>query len=303
MDGAGGISAEALRIYNAFVGAPQPAMDAGIAALRDHYQRFNDDRQAEMEAQYRTEIRESAIGGVPVHIVTPEGADGKRVLINLHGGGFMWGAGSGALVEAIPIAAVSGITVVTVDYRMAPEHLFPAGSDDAVAVYRTLLADQAPEAIGIYGCSAGGVLAAQTIAALRRQEVPMPAAIATLYGTGLDMVPDPALERTAENANVPSSLSATPYLAGTSSGDPAVFPGASLDELRHFPPTLLITAGHDFAAGSVTTMHRRMVAAGVEAQLFVFDRLWHAFHVFPTMPESQEVYTIVSDFFAKRLRG
>ena len=102
---------------------PNPA---DVADQRRFYQRYNDDRLAEAERRYPAKVEAKRIGGVPVHVVDPQaGAQGdnaRRVLINLHGGAFMWGSGSGALVEAVPIAAVAGIRVVTVDYRLAPEH-------------------------------------------------------------------------------------------------------------------------------------------------------------------------------------
>src|SRR3954470_10164577 len=114
------------------------------------------------QALFPTEVTEASIDGVRCHLVRPTGgSQGGRAFINLHAGGFV--TGSGSLVEAIPIAALTNSTVIAVDYRLAPEHQFPAPVDDAVAVYRQALQHHAPSEIGIFGTSAGAFLTAQTI--------------------------------------------------------------------------------------------------------------------------------------------
>ncbi|MBU2118597.1 MAG: alpha/beta hydrolase, partial [Alphaproteobacteria bacterium] len=159
-----------------------------IARARAHYGRYNDDRLAEMRALYSTREERLTLGGVPVDVVMPtEGVSERntdRVLINVHGGAWMWGSGSGALVEAIPVAAVGRIKVVAVDYRLAPEHRYPAASEDVAAVYRELLKTYRPENIGLYGCSAGGVVVAQATAWFQTHDLPAPGAIGTFCGTG-----------------------------------------------------------------------------------------------------------------------
>jgi epsilon-lactone hydrolase len=112
---------------------------------------------------YPTEITPRTIAGVLVDVVTPKGGissrNARRILIELHGGGFLFGARSCA--DSIPVASIGEITVLSVDYRQGPEHRFPAASEDVVAVYRELLESYEPQSIGIYGCSAGGVLTAE----------------------------------------------------------------------------------------------------------------------------------------------
>ncbi len=126
-------------------------------------------------------IVDSTIAGVPVRIVTPsslpinredKGSNSDKVLMNLHGGGF--NADSGSFAESIPIAGYTGIKVVAVLYRLAPEHPFPAGVDDAVAVYRELLKTYNPGHIVLYGTSAGAVLTAE-VAEIKELGLPMPA--------------------------------------------------------------------------------------------------------------------------------
>ena len=130
---------------------------------------------------YPVVVAEERIAGVRAFRVVPESgipADHRgKLLINLHGGGYRLGGGEGGLVEAIPIAATARMTVLTIDYRLGPEHVFPAASEDAVAVYRELIEQYRPADIGIYGCDAGGTLTAMTIAMLDRVKLPMPGAI------------------------------------------------------------------------------------------------------------------------------
>jgi len=307
-------SAEARATFLTGLSPPPPGIVNDVLALRQHYAAFNDRLSDLMRERFQVEVVKTEIGGIPVHRVTPvrpfEGSG--RVLLNLHGGAFMWGSGSGALVEAIPVAATAGLPVIAVDYRLAPEHSFPAASDDVQAVFEALLADTAARSIGIYGCSAGGVLTAQCVAQFLRQGLPLPGSIAMIGGAGLLQLGDsgftsPALS--GERQDDEATGDATPfdalkaYLKGIPLDDPRVAPGVDSAALSRFPPSLLITGSRDFALSSMATMHRRLVAQEVPAELFVFDGLWHAFHIFPDMPESLEVYGLLAGFFHRTLQA
>jgi acetyl esterase/lipase len=91
------------------------------------------------------------------------------------------------------------------------------------------------------------------------------------------------------------------YVKDLAFDDPRVTPGVDSGVLSQFPPSLLIAGSRDFAASSVATMHRRLVAQRVHAELFLFDGLWHAFHIFPDLPESIEVYGLLASFFNRTL--
>ena len=300
------VSAEAQALFRADRDA-DPAPSDDIAALRTHYDAFNRRHLDVALAHYPVDVVRDTIGGVPVDIVTPRGRmEDNRTLICLHGGAFMWGRGAGALLEAVPVAATLGVRVVAVEYALAPEQVFPAAVDDVVAVWRALI-EQVPAArIGIYGCSAGGVLTAQIVARLIGEGGDLPGAIAMLCGTGLEMTGDSvatAAPLTGQPSDgEPLSLAALPYLAGSDVADPRVFPGNHPEVLARFPPSLLVTGTRDFAASSVATMHRRLLAAGVDAQHLVFDGLWHAFHMATTLPESRETFAAMRRFFAAHLR-
>lgn len=294
----------------AFVKGVEPAPQSDdIAVLRAHYGRFNDALADAMQAKYAVDVSEEEMGGVCVHRVTPQalrGAAPKRgLLINFHGGGFMWGSGSGALVEAIPIAIAANTTVIAVDYRLAPEHLFPAAVDDACAVYEAALKDHPHDSIGLYGCSAGGVLTAQTIARLHRDKRPIPGAAVMLGGAGANFGGDLnyiANTLTGSPPAPPLSFRNMPYFRAADPNDPLAAPERDNATLTAFPPSLLISASRDFAASSVCYFHRRLMANGVDARLVMFDGLWHAWQVFCDLPESEETYRIMADFFIRTLR-
>lgn len=285
---------------------------APIEELRTHYDVMNGARVALMRTMYDVSVHEETVAGVSVKIVEPAGgiADGARnkLLINLHGGAFMWGAGSGELVEAIPIAALSGYRVLTVDYRMAPEHVFPAGSEDVYKVYREMLKQYDAANIGIYGCSAGGALTAQATAWIIDKGAPVPGAIGTFCGSGVDyggdsvqLDPIYAGGAPVSETGVPLTMMRLPYFSSVTEMGPLVVPGEYPGLLAKFPPTLLLAGSRDFAASGLTVMHRRLAAAGVPSKLYLFDGFWHAFFMDAEIPESQEAYRLIVQFFREHL--
>ena len=299
------LSAEARAVLMRMEAAKAPDLKGDLARQRTFYDAFNDDRLAEMRRRFKVREAHETFNGVRVATVEPVGGasarNKDRVLINVHGGAFMWGAGAGALVEAIPIAATMGVRVVTVDYRLAPEHHYPAASEDVTAVYRALL-DRYPAAnIGIYGCSAGGVITAQAVAWIRRQGLPRPGAIGTLCGTGAPYSGDSpylaGLAPTGPGTQPLPDILPTPYMAGVSRDDAAAYPLTSDAETALMPPTLLLAGGRDFAVGALSLAHRRLTRLGVESDLQLFDGLPHAFFVWPDMPESEEAYARIAGFF------
>lgn len=305
------LSEEAKSVLLRMRAARAPDLKGDIARQRAFYQKYNDDRLAEMRRHFRTREERASLGGVAVDVVVPGAGitpgNKDRVLINVHGGAFMWGSGSGALVEAIPIAATMGIKVVTVDYRLTPEHRYPAASEDVTAVYRALLRQYRPEQIGIYGCSAGGVITAQSVAWIRKQGLPRPGAIGTFCGTAAGFSGDspylagPIAEGTVPPAGPLPKLLPTAYMAGVAGEDAAAYPLLSDAEIKAFPPTLLLAGSRDFAASALTLAHRRLAQAGVPSELFLFDGLPHAFFVWPDMPESIEAYRVITRFFDTHL--
>lgn len=279
---------------------------ATIHAVREFYDRHYYALSNRYQEIYAVRIEPKTIAGVHTEIFTPaEGiAPSKtdRVLINLHGGGLTVAARSAGQLESIPVAAIGKLKVCSVDYRMAPEHTFPAATDDVVAVYRELLKDYAPEKIGIFGCSAGALLTAQTVARLLNEGLPLPAAVGMLGAAGACWSDgDSTYFGEARTGQPRSPFNEHPYFKGVDLDDPLVLPARSPDVLANFPPSLLIASTRDQVLSSVVYMHSRLVALGVDANLHVWEGLDHAFQYNPDLPYSHEVHDVTVRFFGRHL--
>lgn len=266
-----------------------------------------------LEAQrrrYPVVMTEETVGGVGVQVFTPaEGVpdrNAKRVLINLHGGGFVHGWPFGSQVESIPIAATGKIRVISVNYRMAPSARFPAASEDVAAVYAALLKTYKPSQIGLYGCSAGGILAGQAIAWFDKEGLPQPVAIGVFSAsTGAGFGGDSAYVTPHLGGYFPlpqpSAESGTAYFKGASLSDPLLAPESSPHLLAKFPPTLIATGTRAADMSAAIHSHMQLVKAGVDARLYLWDGLEHCFMYNPDMPESQEAYRVLMDFFGEAM--
>jgi epsilon-lactone hydrolase len=271
-------------------------------------------RLNEAKKIYPVDIKMSTMGGVRVDTILPkEGVAGhnkQRVLLNLHGGGFRVGEGIGGLVESIPIASIAKIKVISVHYRQGPEHEFPAASEDVASVYRALLKSYKAQSIGIFGCSAGAMLTAMTTAWLQKENLPRPGAIG-LFCAGADSVvggdsryfgrvlqgypPPPAFPNPT-----PTGM---PYLPKgdelySSLVSPVFFPQV----LAGFPPTLVISGIRDGALSSVVYTHSQLVKAGVDADLHIWEGMWHGFINDIDLPEAKEALEVIRRFFFRHLK-
>ncbi|WP_049974395.1 alpha/beta hydrolase [Azospirillum sp. B4] len=277
-----------------------------VPASRVFYDRMNSDRADRLRALYPVTVTDQAIGGVPTQVVEPAKAVAApdRVLINLHGGAFLWGAGSGGLVEAVPVAALAKVKVVTVDYRQGPEHHFPAASEDVAAVYKALLKTYKPQNIGIYGCSAGGILTAEAVAWFQTHGLPRPGALGIFCAGLLDAGGDSLAMSALYGGQLPGPglrLMDLPYFQGADAQDPLVMPGLSRDVLAKFPPTLLITGTRDFMLSDTLHSQDLLERAGVRAELHVWDGMVHSFFSDPESPEARAAYEVMARFFTREL--
>ena len=249
---------------------------------------------------------DQTIAGVPVHVVTPDGmpeSNRDKVLLNLHGGGF--NSDSGSYTESIPIASYTGIKVVAVLYRLAPEYPFPAAVDDSVAVYKELLKTYKPNHIVIYGTSAGAILTAEVAAKLKQLGLPLPSALGIFSGMGDfardgDSIALYALRGLSGHLDPPTPGAHDPfYVASTDAKDPILSP--IYGDLHGLPPTLFVTSGRDLLLSGTVNLHRAYLNAGVDARLVVYDALPHAFWYNSNLPESIEANKLMADFFVKQL--
>ena len=259
--------------------------------------------------RYPVAIESDEIEGVPVEIFTPAAGiaenNRERVLINLHGGGFTTGSRTLSRFESIPVAALGNIQVISVDYRMAPEHRFPAGTDDAEAVYRALLNRYSPGSIGIFGSSAGAHLTAQLMVRLQERGIELPAAIAMIAGGAFRRVGDSmamggAVVKGTHGVDVGASNNL--YFEGADRSNPQVTPGLSERFMAAYPPTLLASSTRDYLLSAVVATQRCLVAQGVSCELQLWEGLDHVFHCnCPDLPESEELHGLTVGFFERHL--
>jgi acetyl esterase/lipase len=261
-------------------------------------------------AMFPVDQQDTKIAGVHVYVFTPKegiaAGNSHRVLINLHGGGFSGCWPGCALLESIPIAGAGKYKVITVDYREGPEYKFPAASEDVATVYSELLKEYKPQDIGIYGCSAGGMLTSMSMAWFEKHDLPMPGAIGIFCAGGGGVADGDSmyLSMPAGEARTPQSfMGMVPrgYLEGTDPNDPLVQQANHLDILAKFPPTLIISGTRDMALSNALYTNEQLDKAGVETKLMVWEGLFHGFFYNPGIPESQHAYRVITGFFDKKL--
>lgn len=279
---------------------PEKAEPISIDEMRALAESFQNDFLKNAGDGYPISIRHEEIAGIPVKLIMPlklDAAHGDSVLLNLHGGGFK--VDSGSLTESVPIAALTGIRVISVSYRLAPETPFPGARDDVIAVYRALLETHAPENIAIFGTSAGAILTAQVLAKIRDIGLPLPAGAGIFSGT-------------ADIARMGDSEQFFPPLAGLSISqnladyagtwdlrDPEISPLYS--DLSGWPPTLLVTSTRDVLLSQTAILHRALLRASVDAELVVFEAMPHAFWNLTELPESREALDLMAKFLTDTL--
>ena len=283
---------------------PQPKDMAEIRARTDAWRKS---QSAEAKRLFPVNVEETTTAGVRTDIITPltmPEANRKRVLINLHGGGFI--SDSGSLIEGIPIAYLAKMKVVSVYYRLAPENPFPAAVDDVVAVYKELLKTYQPRSIGIFGTSAGAILTGEVAVKLKQLGLPLPSALG-MFSTHPDFSrPTDSQQLFALNGfsgNVsPKDPNRPPddaYAGKTDRKDPVLSPLFS--DLHGMPPSLLVTSTRDLLLSDTSMFHLALLHAGVDSQLLVFEALPHAFWYHFQLPETREALDMMARFLDEKV--
>lgn len=230
--------------------------------------------------------------GVPGELLLSDSGRSANTILYFHGGGYE--AGSPGTVRALAGALVksTGISCLSVDYRLAPEHPCPAAVDDAVASYRWLLAQGAtPESIVVAGDSAGGGLAVATLLALQTSDLPLPAG-AVLLSPWVDLTLAGASFRenvAADFILVPEMLrrAADAYAGQRPKNDPLVSP--LFGEMEGLPPLLIVVGDADLLVDDSVRLAKRAQDAGVAATLDVWADMPHVFVSFgDLLPEAAQ---------------
>jgi epsilon-lactone hydrolase len=226
------------------------------------------------------------LGGVDVLYVDIPGTTTDGLILYFHGGFFAIGSAAASVGLAADLARKARMRVVTVDYRLAPEHPYPAAVHDALAAYRGLLeSGQDVTRVALAGESAGANLAVVTLAAIRRAGLPRPASgvlmspLADLAATGQSMTrnadADPVI--TADAVRV----RARDYLGGASASDPAVSP--IYGSLAGLPPLLIQAGSHEVLLDDAIRLAARAAYDDVAVTLDVVPGVSHVFQAFAAM--------------------
>lgn len=250
---------------------------------------------------------DEVIAGVPAVRIRPASgvpaANARKIMLNLPGGGFVMGTARGTgMLESIPLSALAGVEIVSITYRQGPEFKFPAASEDVVAVYRELLKTHAPQDIAVFGCSAGGLLTAQAMAAFQKEHLPMPAAIGIFCASADARFSGDSSHFSRPFQAIGPRARGVSYLDGADMADPLVSPIVSPEVLKHFPPTLIITATRAMDLSSAVNTNRELTKAGVDSRLHVWDGLGHDFFSNIDLPESREAFDVMARFFTTHLK-
>jgi epsilon-lactone hydrolase len=292
--------------------------DRGIDVVRAHLAKLPPSDSltvAERRAQYERaekafptppEVKVERVSApvAPAEWLRPPGAAPGRVVLYLHGGGYVIGSPRSHRHLAAAIAAAGQASALLLDYRLAPEHPYPAAVDDATAAYRWLLdQDIAPGRVVIAGDSAGGGLTVATLLALRDAGLPLPAGGACI---------SPWVDLTFSGASYRTRAAADPivtrpgidemaraYLGATPARTPLASP--LFADLRGLPPLLIHVGSDEVLLDDAVQLADRAKAAGVDATLEVWDRMIHVWHWFlPMLDEAQSAVDGIGRFIRAR---
>jgi epsilon-lactone hydrolase len=228
-------------------------------------------------------VTAAALGGVPTAEITVAGVEPRHVVLYFHGGVYVMGDAFLAADLASQVGRRTRAKVISVDYRLAPEHPYPAAVDDALAAYKALLDNGiAPSDIVFAGESAGGGLAIATLVNARDHRLPLPAATfvmspyadLTLAGSTLETKgkADPLLSREALQARVPD------YTAGQDAALPLISP--LFADLSGLPPLIIQAGTHEVLLDDALRLARRAATADVAVTLDVTPGVPHVFQAY-----------------------
>jgi monoterpene epsilon-lactone hydrolase len=265
---------------------------------------------AEMRDKFGVSVVPQVMGGVRCYVVTPKiikPGNRNRLLLDLHHGGFVYAPGEAGLSEAVVMAGLGGYKVIAVDYRLLPDHPFPAAMDDAMAVYKELIQLTRPADLGVFGSSVGGNMVLSLVQRAKREGLPLPGAV--MSGT-----PWSDLSKTGDsyytNDGVDGTLSYDAFWAGVAKlyangrdlKDPLVSP--VYGDFSGFPPTFLVSGTRDLFLSNTVRVQQKLLQAGVPTELVVEEGQYHMAYLDAAMvdaPESRELYFSIARFFDAHL--
>ncbi|WP_420452984.1 alpha/beta hydrolase fold domain-containing protein [Ilumatobacter sp.] len=237
----------------------------------------------------RVDYVDTVVGGVPAIVATPVDAHPARHVLYIHGGGYVLGSPRTHVAMCARLARRADAAITVIDYRLAPEHPYPAAIDDCVAAYRELASRVDPAVVAIAGDSAGGGAALATLCALRDAGDRLPAC-AYLQSPWTDLTASGETVRTMVDDDVMIDAATISETGRQYAGDrPLDHPGVSplFADLSGLPPTLIQTGTHEVLLSDSTRLADRLTESGVYNELDLADGLWHVYPSFAGfVPES-----------------
>jgi epsilon-lactone hydrolase len=254
------------------------------------------------------QVEAITVGNVAGEWVSARATVPERVMLYLHGGAYVMGSCATHRLFAAALSRVTGLRVLVLGYRLAPEDPFPAALEDAVAGYRWLLASGfKPTSIVLAGDSAGGGLALSTLVAVRDAGDPLPVA-AVLLSPWTDLATSGASYRTRAKSDIVIKLpwaleQRQRYLGNQDARTPLASPLYA--DLHGFPPLLIHVGSDEMLLDDSTQLAERARQAGVNVTLFVGEGMWHVWHfvaaINPLFPEGKVALDSIGDFVHQQM--
>lgn len=257
-----------------------------------------------------TKVAAVEVAGVQCYRVTPKAvAAGKEsnLIVHAHRGAYVFNAGMAATTEAILLAEGCKTRVLSVDYRVPPDHPFPAAADDLLVVWKAVLKDHDPTKVVMGGTSAGGGLTMATMLRCKSEKLAMPAALflgtpfADLSKTGDSVYLNTEVDQMVGRYEGRIEACIKLYAAGRDLKDPHISP--IYGDLSGLPPAILISGTRDLFLSATVRTHRKLRAAGVAAELHVYEGMSHADYLTAaTTPEGRDALGEIAAFFDRHLK-
>jgi epsilon-lactone hydrolase len=280
--------------------------NAGWEALFGAESKMLRTENVKLLAHFKLTMTEENIAGVHCYVVNPNvGAPRNRLLMHIHGGGYVGGAGEVGANEAILVAGSTGIKTITVDYRMPPDHPFPAPVDDALAVWKHISQNSKNMKLGLFGSSTGGamVMAVTQRAIAEHLRVPDALFAGTPWSDLSETGDSYFTNRHADLMMYDGELGvmAKQYANGLNLKDPRLSP--VYGSFVGFPPTLLISGTRDLFLSNTVRVDQKLREAGVKHELIVYEGQQHAsFLSGIEVPETLTAMKDISAFFDRELK-
>lgn len=244
---------------------------------------------------------EAEYGGVPAVVIDVAGTDASTVILYFHGGGYALGSAAASVGLASEVARRAGARVVSVDYRLAPEHRFPAAVDDALAAYRALLDGVPSSRIAFAGESAGGGLVVAALVAARDAGLPQPTS-AVVFSPWVDLTlagPSMSGKADVDPALTPEGMRtrAQDYLGATDPAAPLASP--IFADLTGIAPLLVQVGSHEILLDDAVRLAARAGAHDVEAQLQIWPGVPHVFQGFAAMLDDADAALLSAAAFMR----